>query len=150
MTRFTVNGVAVASDAGDKTPLLFVLRNDFGLTGAKLGCGAGNCGACTVIVNGRAVQSCQTPLWSLDDAQVTTIEGLGSADAPGPVQRAFLDTAAAQCGYCIPGIVMTIEAIRARGERPDGVALRRELSERHLCRCGTHTRIMAAATAALA
>ena len=147
---FTVNGIAHISQAAGTAPLLYILRNDLGLTGAKLGCGTGNCGACTVIVNGRAVQSCQAPLWSIAGSEVRTIEALGTADEPGVVQQAFLDAGAAQCGYCIPGIIMTVEAIRARGERPDRAALTHELAERHLCRCGTHTRIIAAARAALA
>lgn len=147
---FRVNGVAHVSDAAGTAALLHILRNDLGLTGAKLGCGTGHCGACTVIVDGRAAQSCQVPLWSVAGSEVRTIEALGTAEAPGAVQRAFLAAGAAQCGYCIPGIVMTVEAIRARGERPDHAALTRELAERHLCRCGTHTRILAAARAALA
>ena len=141
MTALTVNGAAV--ETAFDGPLLHLLRGELGLMGAKLGCGAGNCGACTVIVNGRAVQSCQTPMWDLDGADVRTVEGLDERD---PVLAAFEDAQAMQCGFCIPGIVMTVSALRDRGE---GNALIKTLAERHVCRCGTHMRILRAARAVL-
>jgi len=147
---FAVNGRPVRVGADADTPLLHALRQDLGLTGAKLGCGAGSCGACTVHLDGRAVQSCTTPLWSVEGRAVTTVEGLGADGAPDPVLRAFADERAAQCGYCIPGIVMTVRALLGRRPLPDDDAVRRELAERHLCRCGTHVRILRAAARARA
>jgi nicotinate dehydrogenase subunit A len=145
-TALSVNGRACRSAAEGKVPLLYVLRNEFGLTACKFGCGEGQCGACTVIVNGRAVQSCNTPMWSLSDAEVLTLEGLGTADgALGEVQRAFEQHNAIQCGYCIPGILMTLHALKTQEPQASAERIRAELAERHLCRCGTHTRILAAA-----
>ena len=139
MTALTVNGAPI--ETAFDGPLLHLLRGELGLFGAKLGCGAGNCGACTVIVNGRAVQSCQTPMWDLEGAAVRTVEGLAEDD---PVLAAFEAEGAAQCGYCIPGIVMTVAALK-----DGGGDLVETLAERHVCRCGTHMRILRAARAAL-
>ena len=113
MITLNVNGKNHDVDAEPDTPLLYVLRDDFGLNGAKFGCGLGQCGACTVIVDGAAVFSCLTPIALLPGRPVTTIEGLGSADAPGPMQSAFIEEQAAQCGYCIAGMVMRAQALLA-------------------------------------
>ena len=145
-TSFHVNGAQVATGCDSAAPLLHVLRNELGLTAAKFGCGTGHCGACTVVVNGRAMQSCTAPLWSLQDAQVTTLEGLaGPGGELGEVQRALRDRGAIQCGFCIPGIVMTLHALKLQRQQATLQEIRAELGERNLCRCGTHTRILAAA-----
>ena len=136
----TVNGDAVKVDVSERTPLLFVLRNDLGLKGAKLGCGRGNCGACTVIVNGRPNNACNTPMWDLDGAAIETVEGTGE-DA---LLRAFLDRQAAQCGYCIPGILMGVRALLREDPDISEASLIAYLTERHICRCGTHSRILSA------
>jgi nicotinate dehydrogenase subunit A len=143
-TSFRVNGRAVQAAAGGDTPLLYVLRNDLQLKGTHFGCGAGACGCCTVLLDGRAVNSCDTPLWSVQGHEITTVEGLGTPAQPHPVQQAFLDLQAAQCGYCINGILLSVAALRARAEPPTEAALQAALA-RHLCRCGTHLRILAAA-----
>ncbi|ABD53791.1 (2Fe-2S)-binding protein [Jannaschia sp. CCS1] len=140
MVALRVNGEAIDVDVDEATPLLFVLRNDLGLKGAKLGCGTGHCGACTVQVDGHSVNACTTPLWSVADKSVTTVEGCGQ-DA---LLQAFIDHQAAQCGYCIPGILMGVRAFMAQTPDADDAALIDYLSERHLCRCGTHTRILSA------
>ena len=111
MMTLTVNGQAHAIDADPATPLLYVLRDHLALNGAKFGCGLGQCGACTVVVDGKAVFSCLTPLSILEGRQITTLEGLGTAENPGPLQRAFIDEQAAQCGYCIPGMIMRAQAL---------------------------------------
>ena len=134
----TVNGEAVTVDVLEHTPLLFVLRNDLGLKGAKYGCGGGHCGACTVIVNGKAVNACTTPMWDVNGAQVETVEGAGH-DA---VLKAFLTRQAAQCGYCIPGILMRVRALLRQTPPADMNAVTSDLAERHICRCGTHRRIL--------
>ena len=143
MTTFTVNGtrrtIAVAPD----TPLLYVLRGALELNGAKFGCGLGQCGACTVLVDGEPVFSCVTPVMLLDGRAVRTIEGLGSAEAPGPVQAAFIAEQAAQCGYCIAGMIMRAQALLERDGDPDDAAIFAAL-EPSLCRCGTHVRIIRA------
>jgi nicotinate dehydrogenase subunit A len=143
--RFTlrVNGRAGEIEAEPNTPLLYVLRNDLGLKGTRFGCGAGHCGACTVLVDGNAVQSCDTPLWSAAGREITTIEGLGSAEKPHPLQQAFLDEQAAQCGYCVNGIIMSAAALLARTPRPSDAEIAAAL-DRNLCRCGTHVRILRA------
>jgi nicotinate dehydrogenase subunit A len=143
MIKLIVNGQEHAVDAEPDTPLLYVLRNDLGLNGAKFGCGLGQCGACTVIVAGAAVFACLTPIALLLGRQVTTIEGLGTEDAPGPVQRAFMTEQAAQCGYCIAGMVMRAQALLARTPDPSEQESRNGLNP-NLCRCGTHMRILAA------
>jgi nicotinate dehydrogenase subunit A len=141
--RLTVNGQDHEVDAEPDTPLLYVLRDDLGLNGAKFGCGLGQCGACTVLVDGAAVFSCLTPVAALPGRAVTTIEGLGSADNPGPVQRAFIQEQAAQCGYCIAGMVMRAQALLAREPHPTDQQIRDGMNP-NLCRCGTHMRILAA------
>jgi nicotinate dehydrogenase subunit A len=139
----TVNGRPVAVDADPSTPLLIVLRNDLGLVGARFGCGEGLCGACTVLMDGVPVNSCDTPLWSASGRGVTTVEGLGTRDAPHPVQTAFIEEQAAQCGYCITGMVVATAALLEADPSPDDAAIDAAL-ERHLCRCGVHGRIRAA------
>lgn len=136
-----VNGqprqLAVAAD----TPLLYVLRNDLQLNGPKFGCGLGECGACTVHLDGIATRSCITPVSAAAGRQVTTLEGLGSLERPHPVQQAFIDEQAAQCGYCTNGMVMTSAALLARNPSPSDDEIRKELAY-NLCRCGTHVEIL--------
>jgi aerobic-type carbon monoxide dehydrogenase small subunit (CoxS/CutS family) len=132
---------SVAADAG--TPLLYVLRNDLQLNGAKFGCGMGQCGACTVIVDGKPVFSCLTPVGALEGRAVRTIESLGTETNPGRLQAAFIKHQAAQCGYCIAGMIMRAQALLERNPHPDEQEIRRHM-EPNLCRCGTHHRILAA------
>ncbi len=149
MIRLIVNGQQrdVAVDPG--TPLLYVLRNDLGLHGTKFGCGLGQCGSCTVLVDGKAVRSCMLPVQAVAGQEVTTIEGLGSPEHPHPLQAAFIDEQAAQCGYCTPGIVMTAKAVLDRSPRPTETQLKEALAE-VLCRCGTHDRVVRAVMKAAA
>ena len=139
----TVNGRqhAVAADPG--TPLLYVLRNDLQLNGAKFGCGLGQCGACTVIVDDKPVFSCLAPVGALTGRAIRTVESLGSAAQPGPLQAAFIAHQAAQCGYCIAGMLMRAQALLKRNPHPTETEIRRHM-EPNLCRCGTHHRILAA------
>ena len=143
MMTLKVNGQDHQIDAEPDTPLLYVLRDDLKLNAAKFGCGLGQCGACTVIVDGKAVLSCVTPLLLLEGKQVTTLEGLGTLEAPAPIQRAFMEEQAAQCGYCIAGMMMRAQALLQRNSKPNDEEIRREL-EPNLCRCGTHMRILRA------
>jgi nicotinate dehydrogenase subunit A len=143
MTKLDVNGRGVDVDTDPKTPLLYVLRDHLQLNGAKFGCGLGQCGACTVIVDGRASLSCITPLSAVGARPVRTIEGLGTADKPGAVQQAFLDEQAAQCGYCIAGMVMRAQALLERIPNPTDAQIRDHMAV-NLCRCGTHMRILRA------
>src|ERR1043166_4895585 len=143
MMTLKVNGRDHQVDADRDTPLLYVLRDDLRLNAAKFGCGLGQCGACTVIVDGKAVLSCVTPMVLLEGKQVTTLEGLGTASKPAPIQRAFMEEQAAQCGYCIAGIMMRAQALLQRNPRPTNEKIRSELVP-HLCRCGTHMRILRA------
>lgn len=129
--------------ATPETPLLYVLRNDLELNAAKYGCGFGRCGACTVHLNGEAVFSCMVPVGDVGDLQVTTLEGLGNAEDLHPLQRAFLEENAAQCGYCIPGIIMTAAALMEQKPHPTDAEIRAAL-EGTLCRCGAHDRIVRA------
>jgi len=138
-----VNGVQHAVPAEPDTPLLYVLRNDLELNGAKFGCGLAQCGACTVLVDGRPVRSCITPIDSLKESEITTIEGLGTIDKPHPLQRAFMDEQAAQCGYCINGMIMAAKDLLDRNPRPTEQDVREGLAA-NLCRCGTHGRIIRA------
>jgi len=149
MMTLKVNGRDHQIDADPDTPLLYVLRDELELNAAKFGCGLGQCGACTVIVDGAAVFSCLMPIALLPGRQVTTIEGLGTEAAPGPVQRAFIAEQAAQCGYCIAGMVMRTQALLARTPDPSQQQIRDGLNP-NLCRCGTHMRIIAAVRRAAA
>ena len=139
----TVNGATRSVPAEPDTPLLYVLRNDFELNGAKFGCGLSQCGACTVLVNGQAVRSCVTPIESLSGAQITTLEGLGTLEKPHALQRAFIAEQAAQCGYCISGMIVTAKALLDRNPKPSEADVREALAA-NLCRCGTHNRIVRA------
>jgi len=143
MITLTVNGVLHRLDIDPATPLLYALRGELGLNGAKFGCGLGQCGACTVIVEGAPVFACLLPVAALQDRQVTTIEGLGTADKPNPLQQAFIQEQAAQCGYCIAGMVMRAQALLDRNPTPTDADIRTWM-EPNLCRCGTHMRIMKA------
>ena len=149
MAAFEVNGKAVRLDVEPDTPLLYVLRDDLQLNAAKFGCGLGQCGACTVLVNGEAVFSCLTPVSMLEGKQVTTLEGLGTAQAPGKLQQAFIAEQAAQCGYCIPGMMMRAAALLAKTPHPTEAEIRAGLQP-NLCRCGTHMRIVRAVKRAAA
>lgn len=144
-----VNGKTYQIDADGTTPLLYVLRDDLQLNGAKFGCGLGQCGACTVMVDGRPVLSCVTPIAALGGRRVKTIEGLGTLDNPGPVQRAFIEEQAAQCGYCIPGMMMRAQALLESNPAPTPAQIRRHMNA-NLCRCGTHMRILRAVERAAA
>jgi aerobic-type carbon monoxide dehydrogenase small subunit (CoxS/CutS family) len=143
MITLHVNGADHQLDVEPDTPLLYVLRDDLKLNAAKFGCGLGQCGSCTVIVDGKAVLSCVTPVLLLQGKQITTLEGLGGIDNPAPIQRAFMEEQAAQCGYCIAGMIMRAQALLMRNAKPDDAAIRAELAP-HLCRCGTHMRILRA------
>jgi aerobic-type carbon monoxide dehydrogenase small subunit (CoxS/CutS family) len=143
MIRLNINGAGHMVSADPDTPLLYVLRGELGLNGAKYGCGLGQCGACTVIVDGRAIFSCLLPIGTLPGRAIRTIEGLGTAESPGVVQRAFIDEQAAQCGYCIAGMVMRAQALLEHDPHPDEPAIRSHMAA-NLCRCGTHMRILAA------
>ena len=141
--RFHLNGVANEVDADPDRSLLDILRSRLGLTGTHFGCGSGECGACHVIVGEHAVSSCDTPLWSVADKDITTVEGLGSAERPHPLQRAFIAEQALQCGYCVPGILMSAAALLKRKARPTEDDVRAAL-DRNLCRCGSHNRMVRA------
>jgi nicotinate dehydrogenase subunit A len=143
MITLNVNGRAEQVDADPATPLLYVLRNDLKLNGAKFGCGLGQCGACTVMVDGEPVYSCLTPILLLQGRAIRTLEGLGTAERPGPLQQAFIDEQAAQCGYCIPGMIMRAQALLERNPSPTDEEIRTHMSP-GLCRCGTHMRILRA------
>ncbi len=142
-TTLTLNGLSCATDADPATPLLYVLRDDLKLNGAKFGCGLGQCGACTVLIGKTPVFSCLTPLSVVGARPVTTVEGLGTPDKPGIVQQAFIDEQAAQCGYCIAGMIMRAQALLLRNPSPSDTQIRRYMSP-NLCRCGTHMRILRA------
>jgi len=141
---FSVNGVARTVDSREPDqPLLYVLRNALDLTGVKFGCGLAQCGACTVHIDGKAVRSCVTPIAAVAGRSVTTIEGLGTPEAPHPVQAAFITEQAAQCGYCANGMVMTSAALLAANPKPTLDEAKQALAG-NLCRCGTHHRILRA------
>jgi nicotinate dehydrogenase subunit A len=145
MTAFTltVNGGAHSIDAEPDTPLLYILRDDLQLNGAKFGCGLGQCGACTVMVDKAAVLSCLLPISLLGQRPVRTVEGLGSASSPGPLQRAFIAEQAAQCGYCIAGMIMRAQELLEKNAHPSDTEIRQHMAL-NLCRCGTHMRILKA------
>lgn len=138
-----VNGQKSDVSAMADTPLLLVLRNDLELNGPKYGCGLGECGACTVMIDGVAARSCVFPLSGAAGREIVTLEGLGTRQAPHPVQQAFIDEQAAQCGYCLNGMIMTTKALLDRNPNPSEAEVRNELSG-NLCRCGTHIEILRA------
>jgi nicotinate dehydrogenase subunit A len=142
-----VNGTNHSVPAEPDTPLLYVLRNDLALNAAKFGCGLAQCGACTVLVDGKAVRSCVTPIGNLGSAEITTLEGLGTLDKPHPLQRAFIDAQAAQCGYCINGMIMSAKELLDRKPGASEADVRAALAG-NLCRCGTHNRIISAVLSA--
>ena len=143
MATLEVNGKRVTLDVEPDTPLLYVLRNDLQLNAAKFGCGLGQCGACTVLVEGEPVFSCVTPMAMLEGKRVTTLEGLGTTENPGPLQRAFIEEQSAQCGYCIPGMMMRAAGLLKKTPHPTDAQIREALLP-NLCRCGTHIRIVRA------
>jgi len=142
-TRLSVNGVEREIAADPATPLLSILRGRLGLTAAHFGCGANQCGACHVLIDGHAVASCDTPLWAAAGKEVTTLEGLGTPEKPHPLQRAFIAEQAMQCGYCISGIIVSAAALLRRNPSPTEAQVREAL-DRNLCRCGAHNRIVRA------
>jgi nicotinate dehydrogenase subunit A len=141
--RLNVNGHEHEVTADPQTPLLYVLRNDLALNAAKFGCGLGQCGSCTVVIDGAAGFSCVIPIALLQGRRIITVEGLGSVQSPGPLQRAFMELQAAQCGFCIAGMMMRAHALLEMNSSPTEAHIRRSL-EPNLCRCGTHMRILAA------
>jgi nicotinate dehydrogenase subunit A len=141
--RLRVNGVERSVLADQATPLLSVLRGALALKGARFGCGFNQCGACNVLVDGQAVASCDTPLWAVAGKDITTVEGLGTPEHPHPLQRAFIAEQAMQCGYCIPGILISAAALLRRSPAPTEPEVRAAL-DRNLCRCGAHNRIVRA------
>jgi len=138
-----VNGRAHAVDVDPTTPLLYVLSDDLALRGPKFGCGLGQCGACTVIIGARAIRSCITAVGTLNGAEVTTLEGLGTPQAPHPIQKAFIDEQAAQCGFCLSGVILTAKAFLDGQPRASDAEIQRALSS-VLCRCFAHTRMLRA------
>jgi nicotinate dehydrogenase subunit A len=139
----TVNGKPHALHAAPDTPLLYILRNDLELNGAKFGCGLSQCGACTVLVENKPVRSCSFPVEQAAGKSITTIEGLGTIEKPHPLQRAFIEEQAAQCGYCVSGVIVTAAALLQRNPRAGDADIRQALAG-NLCRCGTHVRILRA------
>jgi nicotinate dehydrogenase subunit A len=141
--RLNVNGADHEVTAAEDTPLLYVLRNDLGLKAARFGCGTGQCGACFVLIDGRAVASCDTPLWSAVGKTIVSLEGLGTPEHRHPLQCAVIDEQAAQCGYCLSGILMSAAALLAENAAPTEADVRTAL-DRNLCRCGSHNRLVRA------
>jgi nicotinate dehydrogenase subunit A len=141
--RFRLNGVEMEIDADPDRSLLDILRGQLGITGPHFGCGAGECGACNVLIGDRAVAACDTPLWSVADKDITTIEGLGSPERPHPLQRAFIAEQALQCGYCVSGILMSAAALLKRNAAPTNRDVKEAL-DGNLCRCGSHNRMVRA------
>ena len=142
-TELNVNGSMRAVTANESTPLIYILRNDLKLKGTRHGCGQGACGSCSVLLDGRSVQSCTTPLSAAQGRRITTIEGLGGSGALHPLQQAFIDEQAGQCGYCLSGILMGAAALLSRNPAPSDAEIRSAL-DTHLCRCGSHERIVRA------
>ena len=138
-----VNGAVHSVPAEPDTPLLYVLRNDLGLSAAKFGCGLGQCGTCTVLVDGAPVRSCILPIGTLGQSEITTLEGIGTVEQPHPLQAAFIEEQAVQCGYCIPGMIMMAKALLDRKQQPSEAEIQLALAS-NLCRCGTHNRIVRA------
>ena len=147
--QFRLNGAATAVDVDPDQTLLDVLRGRLGVTGAHFGCGAGECGACHVMVDDRAMASCDMPMWSVADKDVVTVEGLGTAEQPHPLQRAFVSEQAMQCGYCVSGILISAAALLKRNPSPTETEVRAAL-DRNLCRCGSHNRMVRAVLRAAA
>ena len=143
MLELTVNGEKQKTGAHRDTPLLYVLRNDFGLVGSRFGCGSGQCGACVVLVDGRPIASCDLPIWSVEGKQITTVEGLGKNGELHPVQKALIAEQAAQCGYCMSGIAVAAAALLSTKASPTETEVRQAL-DKHLCRCGSHNRVVRA------
>jgi len=141
--QLTVNGRAHTVDVDPTTPLLYVLSDDLALHGPKFGCGLGQCGSCTVIARGNAIRSCVTPVSSVAGAEIVTLEGLGTSDKPHPIQRAFIDEQAAQCGFCLSGVILTAKAFLDRNPKAGPPEIKQAMSG-VLCRCFTHTRMMRA------
>ena len=141
--QLNVNGATRRANVEPDTPLLYVLRNDFELSGPRFGCGLSQCGACTVLVDGKAVRSCVAPVVSIGSGKITTLEGLGSKDRLHPLQKAFIEEQAAQCGYCANGMIMAAKALLDKTPRPTEAQIRKALAA-NLCRCGTHNRIVRA------
>jgi nicotinate dehydrogenase subunit A len=141
--NLTVNGTAHVVDVDPATPLLYVLSDDLGLRGPKFGCGLGQCGCCTVLIKGRPVRSCVTPAATVAGSEITTLEGLGTANTLHPIQQAFVDEQAMQCGFCLSGVMLTAKAALDANPRTSDVQLRQELGN-VLCRCGAHTRMLKA------
>ena len=140
---FELNGETQTVEVAPDTPLLYVLRNDAALNGPKFGCGLGQCGACTVLLDGAAARSCMTPISSVERAKVTTLEGLGTREAPHKLQQAFLAEQAAQCGYCTNGMIMTAKALLDKNPNPRPDEIKQALAK-NLCRCGSHLRVVRA------
>ena len=143
MISLSINGAAQTLDVDPTTPLLYVLRDDLALHGPRFGCGLAQCGACTVILDGKAIRSCTTPVADAVGHRVTTLEGLGSSTTPHPLQKAFIEEQAAQCGYCINGMIMTSKTLLDRNPNPSPRQIKEALAG-NLCRCGTHLRIIRA------
>src|SRR5579862_4290831 len=141
--RFRLNGAETEVDADPDTPLLTALRGELGMTGSHFGCGAGECGACMVLVDDRALTSCDMPLWSAAGKSIATIEGLGTPEAPHALQRAFIAEQALQCGYCLSGIMMSAAALLKQNTNPTSAEVKAAL-DRNLCRCGSHNRMVRA------
>jgi nicotinate dehydrogenase subunit A len=141
--KLNINGAEHAVAVDPESTLLALLRNRLGLTGTRYGCGANQCGACNVLIGGQAVAACDTPLWAAEGKEIVTVEGLGTPERPHPLQRAFIAEQAAQCGYCLSGILISAAALLKRNPRPTEVEVRAAL-DRNLCRCGAHNRIVRA------
>jgi len=143
MITLVVNGASHRLDIDPATPLLYALRGELGLNGAKFGCGLGQCGACTVIVAGEPVYACLVPVIAVEDRPITTVEGLGTEEQPSPLQQAFIDEQAAQCGYCSAGMLMRAQALLDRNPAPSDGEIRTRMAP-NLCRCGSHMRVLRA------
>ena len=141
--RLRVNGADRQVQAAEDTPLLYVLRHDLGLNGTRFGCGVNQCGSCHVLMAGHSLPACDTPLWAAQDKDIVTVEGLGKNGALHPLQQAFIDEQAAQCGYCLSGILISAAALLQQNPEPDEAQVRAAL-DKHLCRCGSHNRIVRA------
>jgi len=141
--RIRVNDKLESVRSDDSTPLLYLLKNDLGLNGPKFGCGLGQCGACTVLINGRPTRSCVLPVSAVGRGAITTLDGLARRGKPHPLQQAFIEMQAAQCGYCTNGMIMSAKALLDRNKNPSEAEIKEALNG-HLCRCGSHNRIVAA------